>query len=466
MLIKTTAAGVLLMLTFPAMAQAASTDSTGVAQTIRTDTPTAMTVSRTECVRIALENNPTIKVADMEVKRVDYSKKESLAALFPAIDFSLSYQRSIELQTVKMNMGGESQAFKMGSDNSWNMGFSVAVPVINPTLWKSLDLADTQILKNVENARASRLDMVDAVNRAYYTLMLAIASKEVLEQNYDNARFNASLYEKKFQVGTASEYDVLRSSVQVKNLEPELLQADIAIKQAELQLKVLMGLDNSIAIRPDTTLEQMQGDMSSYVSMMESDISDNTSLRSLDLDTRILSQTVDMKKRAFIPTVAATFNLAWSSLSNGNMFKNIDLNPYSTVGFSVSVPIFSGGSRHYGLKQAKVQLAEMQLQRENLVRNLNMQVDLAKDNINKEVRQIATNAEGVRQAEKAHEIMQKSFEIGAASFLDLRDSELAETTARLAYYQAIYNYLISTSELELLLGKGEDLNKTAKPVNR
>lgn len=132
----------------------------------------------------------------------------------------------------------------------------------------------------------------------------------------------------------------------------------------------------------------------------------------------------------------------------------------------MSVPIFSGGSRYYGLKQAKVQLAEMQLQRENLVRNLNMQVDLAKDNINKEVRQIATNAEGVRQAEKAHEIMQKSFEIGAASFLDLRDSELAETTARLAYYQAIYNYLISTSELELLLGKGEDLNKTAKPVNR
>lgn len=67
--------------------------------------------------------------------------------------------------------------------------------------------------------------------------------------------------------------------------------------------------------------------MSSYVSMMESDISGNTTLRSLDLDTRLLSQTVDMKKRAFIPTVAATFNLAWSSLSNGNMFKNIDLNP-------------------------------------------------------------------------------------------------------------------------------------------
>ena len=52
--------------------------------------------------------------------------------------------------------------------------------------------------------------------------------------------------------------------------------------------------------------------------------------------------------------------------------------------------------------------------------------------------------------------MQKSFDIGAASYLDLRDSELANTTAQLTYLQAIYNYLVSTSELDLLLGKGID----------
>ena len=226
--------------------------------------------------------------------------------------------------------------------------------------------ADTQILKTVESARASRLDMVHAVNSAYYTLMLALASKDVLQQNYDNAKFNAEMYEKKFKVGTASEYDVLRSSVQVKNVEPELLQADIAIRQAELQLKMLMGMNAEVMIRPDVTLKDLQSDMYAHTNILNTDISDNTSLRSLDIDTKLLSQTVEMKKRAFIPTVAATFNLAWSSLSNGNMFKNIDLNPYSTVGVSISVPLFSGGSRYYGLKQAKVQLAEMQFQRENL----------------------------------------------------------------------------------------------------
>lgn len=419
------------------------------------DSTLTVKVSREECVRIALDKNPAIRIADMELERMDYSKKETRAALFPTLDFSLNYQRSIELQTIKMNMGGSVQAIKMGSDNSWNMGFSIALPVIAPALWKAVDLSDTQILLTQEQARSSRIDMVNAVNKAYYALLLAHSSKKVLEQNYDNAKFNASLYEKKYQAGVASEYDVLRSSVQVKNLEPELLAADIAIKQSALQLKVLMGMNLNVDITPADSLEQYQREMYEVpYSASAPSLADNPSMRSLALNTRMLEQTVDMKKRAFIPTVAATFNLAWSSLSNGNMFKNIDLNPYSTVGVAVSVPIFSGGSRYYGVKQAKVQLAESLLERENLENNLRMQVDLAIDNIDKEVKQIATSAESVKQAEKAHEIMQKSFEIGAGTYLELRDSELAETSAKLVYLQAIYNYLVSTSELDALLGQG------------
>ena len=59
----------------------------------------------------------------------------------------------------------------------------------------------------------------------------------------------------------------------------------------------------------------------------------------------------------------------------------------------------------------------------------------------------------MKTAVKAYEIMQKSFDIGAASYLNLRDSEMALTSSQLSYYQAIYNYLVSTSELDTLLGR-------------
>lgn len=414
-------------------------------------------LSRQQCLEIALQDNPTVKIADWEVKKVNYAKKETLASVFPSIDFSTAYQRSIELQTIRMDFGGESQSLKMGSDNTWNIGFSASLPLIAPTLWKAIDISDTQILASLEDARASRLDLVNQVNKAYYALMLAVASKAVIQQNYDVALFNADIYQKQFENGTASEYDVLRSSVQVKNIEPELLQADIALKQCQLQLKVLMGISSEYDIMPDISLNDLTDEMWAYPIDNSISLQDNSSLRSLEIQKTLLSKNVTLKKFAWIPTLGASYNLSWTSLSNGSPFRNQQFNPYSYVGLALSVPIFSGGSKLYGLKQAQVQLKEIDLQKDYLINSLNMQVDLAIDNINREAAQISSSKESVLQAKKAYEIMQKSFEIGAASYLELRDAELANTSAQLVYLQAIYNYLVSSSELDLLLGK-ENLN--------
>lgn len=412
-------------------------------------------LSRQKCIEIALQDNPTVKIADWEVKKMDYAKKETLASVFPSIDFTGAYQRSIELQTIRMDLGGQSQSLKMGSDNTWNLGFSASLPIIAPSLWKAIDISDSQILASLEEARASRLDLVNQVNKAYYALMLAVASKNVIQQNYDVALFNAELYKKQFDNGTASEYDVLRTSVQVKNIEPELLQADIAVRQCQLQLKVLMGVDVELDIMPDVMLADLSEDMWAYPTDNSDYLSlkDNTSLRSLEIQSNILKKNVTLKKFAWIPTLGASYNLSWTSLSNGSPFRNQQFNPYSYVGVALSVPIFSGGAKLYGLKQAQVQLKEIDLQKDYLLNSLNMQVELAIDNINREAAQISTSKEGVAQAAKAYEIMQKSFEIGAASYLELRDAELANTSAQLVYLQAIYNYLVSSSELDLLLGK-------------
>lgn len=435
-----------------ASAQVATDSLAKVPQVAEVSGPT-LRLSRQECIAIALQDNPSIRVADIEVKKTDYSKRENLASLFPEINFTGAYQRSIELQTIRMNMGGQTQSLKMGSDNSWNFGFTATMPIIAPQLWKAIKISDTQILQNLEAARESRLNLIDQVNKAYYALLLAEASLQVVRDSYDIAVLNAETYKKQFEAGTATEYDVLRSSVQVKNVEPELLQAQIAVKQCKLQLKVLMGIEKDTDVCANITLKEMQQDMYGYTLAMQRDLSGNSSLRTLDIQTKLARQNVDLKKLAWVPTLATQFNLAWSSLSNGNALKNLSFNPYSNVALSLSIPIFSGGSKYYGLKGAQLSVKQLELQRENLVNSLNMQVDLALDNINREVAQIASSEEGVKQADKAYEIMQKSFDIGAATYLNLRDSELARTSARLAYYQAIYNYLVSTSELDLLLGK-------------
>lgn len=414
-------------------------------------------LSRQECVAIALNESQTQKIADIEVKKTDYSKKEVLANLFPSIDFTGAYQRSIELQSMSMNMGGMTQTIKMGTDNNWNLGFSASMPLINASLWKSIGISDTQILQSLESARASRLDLVNNVNKAYYALLLAIDSREVIRQNYELAKFNADLYERQFKAGTASEYDMLRSQVQVTNVEPELLQADIAVRQCQLQLAVLMGVEPTFTLMPDVGLSDMQQEMYGYSMGNDLSLDNNTSLRSLDINRKLALQNVNLQKLAWVPTLAASFNLNWNAMSNGSPFTNQHFNPYSNVGLALQIPIFHGGAKVQKLRQAKLQLKQIDLQRETLVNSLNMQVELALDNINRQVNQISSSEQGMKTAAKAREIMQKSFEIGAATYLNVRDSEMALTSAQLSYYQAIYNYLVSTSELDTLLGREEAL---------
>lgn len=444
-------------------------------------------MSLEDCIAIALSENPTIKVADMEIERLDYSKKETFGQLLPSLAFSGQYSRTIAKQTMYLNMSalsglgggggsGETEAteeaaaaaaesasaekkgIKMGLDNSYSLGFNATMPIVAPQLWKALHLSDTQILQNIEAARSSRLSLVNQVKNAYYTLLLAIDSQSAILESYENAKFTADIYKKKKALGAASEFDVLRADVALKAIEPSLLQGEIGVKSACLQLCLLMGMSQAIAIVPTTRLSDYEKTMYENTLALDRSIDDNTNLRQLDLNTRLLKENLDVQKAAWWPTLALSANYNWTSMSNGNMFKNFTWSPYSTVGIALSLPIYQGGQRTARIKQAEIQLNEMKWQRDNLVRTINLQVEVAIDNIQKNVKQITSSSENVIQAEKANEIQEKSFQIGAGTYLDLRDSRLALTRARLAYYQSIYDYLVAYSDLELLLGNA-DLDK-------
>lgn len=433
-------------------------------------------LSLSDCLSIALTNSPTIKVADMEVERMDYSKKEVIGQFLPNIDFNASYSRTVAKQVMYMNMDGfggfggatggdenepatqadnkAGNGIKVGLDNSYSMGFQASLPIIAPQLWASLSLSEQQIAKNVESARKSRQELVNQVKSAYYGLLFAVDSRRVLQESYDMAAFTYDLYTKQHSLGAASDYDVLRTSVAMKNIEPQLTQADIAIKKAKLNLLILMGVDANFELKVKGKLADYETDMygKTLNRIHSRDYSGNADLKIFDIDTKLLEKSLKIQKLAYSPTLALSANYNWTSMSNGSPLKDFRWNPYSAIGLSLSVPIFSGGQRWNKVKQAQIQVEEMKWQRDNLERSVAMQVDLAIDNIKMNVQQIASSAESVKQAETAHSIMEQSFAIGAASYLNLRDSELALTQARLAYFQAIFNYLVAESELELLQG--------------
>ena len=73
-----------------------------------------------DALKIALSENVSVKVADKEIQRYEYARKGSYASLFPQVDGSGSYQRTIKKQVMYMDTdsGSEDEGGSMGMFSS------------------------------------------------------------------------------------------------------------------------------------------------------------------------------------------------------------------------------------------------------------------------------------------------------------------------------------------------------------
>jgi outer membrane protein len=424
--------------------------------------PTAMlkaqdtlTVSLSKALEIAMSESPTIKVANKEIERVDYSKKEKFAALFPNISAAGSYQRALKKQRVFFSIPGmpsNPDGFEMGQDNTFNAGLTASLPIISPTLWASLEMTETDAKLPLESARSSKLSLVNQVTKAYYTILLTQDQYNVFKRSYQNTVENARIISNKFKQGTVSEFEWIRADVSVKNANSNLVSAESAVNMSKLQLKMLMGVDMFTGLKVDGQLDDFQKNMYGDVLLIDTtSLKKNTDLNQFDLKSKQLDHALKIQKASWWPTLAASFNYAYMSMANDG----VDLRwfPTSTAALQLSIPIFQGGARVYKEKQLKIQQDQLKDQRDNLRRSLEMQAISYLDNIKKALEKIESNKDGLRQAEKAVSISKKMYEVGSSTYLDLSNTELAYIQAGLMYNQSIFDYLSAKSDLEKLLGK-------------
>ena len=459
-----------------------------------------LTVSLPKAIEIAMSKSPTIKVANKEIERVSYSKKERQGGLLPSVSLSLAYQRAIQKQ--KMYLDGFDMSglidpqsiyltnilpktlnitvpepyksghdtymaamtapktgdgsIEVGRDNTFNTGLSASLPIIAPSLWESIKMSDIELEAVNESARASKISLYSQVTKAYYGILMAQDSYEVIKKSYNNTIENAKIIYNKYKQGTTSEFEWIRADVQVKNAMSNLVSAESGVNLSKLQLKMLMGVDMFIEIKVEGKLSDFESTMYGDVMTIDtSKLKNNSDLKQFAIQQKQLNQSLKIHEASLLPVLAASFNYQFMSMANdsGTFTKSQKVFPMSTLGVSLSIPIFQGGSKYYKSKQIKVQLNELDFQKANLERGIQLQAITFMDNIKKSLKKIESNKEGLRQAEKAMSISNKMYEVGSSTYLDLSNAQLAYIQAGLMYNQSIFDYLSAKADLEKLLGK-------------
>ncbi|MBQ4161683.1 MAG: TolC family protein [Parabacteroides sp.] len=424
-----------------------------------------------QALEIALSENPTVKVADKEIQKKKYAKKGAYAALFPQINFSADYSRTLKKQVMYMDgfdMGGSesalpegtempdmSKGIEVGRDNNWSMGFSAGMPLINASLWKSLDISAIGVELAVEQARSSKIAMVNLVKKGFYSVLLANDSYRVFKDSYDNAIENYNDIKRKYEQGIVAEYDLIRADVTVQNREPNVLQAENALILAEWQLKALLGMDLETDIECKGQLIDFEKELFGDYLATDTTLVNNSDLKQIDLQTKQLDYTLKMQKFDYLPTLSLSGSYMWNAMNNDFKFKNYRWNPYSVIGVSLAIPIFSGGNKYHKIKETRSSIEQLRLQREDTQRSLKLAIKQQMDNMSTCVKRFNASQKGVEQADRGYLIAQKRYDVGTGTLLELNDAQLALTQAKLNFNQAIYDYMVAKSDLEKVLGQEE-----------
>ena len=400
-----------------------------------------------QALEIALSENPTVKIADETIEAKKYAKKGTYAALWPDISASGSFQRYIEKPSFHI-MG---QTVKMGTTNTVSGGVSAALPLVNAQLWKSLKLSVMDVELAVEQARSSRIDMIEQVTKAFYQVLLAKDSYEVYKRVYNNAVENHKIVEKKYAVGAVSEYDFIRSKVSVSNAEPNVFEAENSIIVALWQMKALLGLDLEKQIDCAGSLADYESAMSARIDTPTT-LVNNSTMRQFDIQERMLNQSLKMQRAANLPSLNASINYMLNAMDETMAITKYKWMGSSTALVSLNVPIFSGGKRRAAINQAKINLTTLQLQRENTERQLHTAIMQYESSMQTSLKQYHASSENISQAKRGYDIAVKRYEVGGGTLVDVDNSQLAYTQAELSRSTAIFNYLINQASLEKIKG--------------
>ena len=429
-----------------------------------------------QALQIALSENASVKVADMEIERTGYARKGTYASLFPQIDGNASYQRTIEKQVMYMDFdmgggasGGSSEGsgssagssaassgggIEVGRWNTWSAGITASMPLVNAQLWKSLKISDQDVELAVEAARSSRLEMVNQVKQAYFACLLAKEAFEVYKSVYENALENYKLTEMKYNAKRASELELTRAKTTLANAIPDVYNAESSVILSLWQLKAVMGVDLDENIDVAETLENyadsMLGDLAASGDSLS--LENNSTMRQLAIQAEQLANTIKLQQYANIPTLSLAFSYNFNAMTNDFNFSEYRWSPYSYVGVTLSIPIFAGGKRHSAIRQAKVQAAELNVQRADTERQLKIAIRQNLNQMETAMKSYGASQTALVSAQKAYDITARSYEVGSSTLTDLNDAQLALTQSQLAVSQAVYDFVIAKSSLESTVG--------------
>lgn len=411
------------------------------------------TLTLYDAINLAKRNNSDYVIAKLDKLKAEKQVSEVYSEnLVPNITFGSRYTRSFRKQTLSF----AGQTFEIGSDNSITTTLDVSepIPFLGTPVFNGIRIAEYYNRIQEENLKSVETKIKSDVKKSFYNVLLL---KEVItlnQQSIDNAQENLRVVEARYRAGVALEYDYIRAKVKVETLKPQLTQSENNLEIAKQFLKNNIGLkdEQNIDVTGSLAYDSLEV-WGSTDELIKKISSSNVAIRQLKLSKKINEQLVDIDYANYLPKFYVFGQ--WSSQANENDGRSLTGYRFynsivAGIGLNWNLNLFRNS---YKEEQSKIEVLKSEEQivktKELLktqTRSIILKIEDAKN-------RIRSQQEIVNTAQRGYDLAVISYKSGVLNQIDVVDAELALSQVKLAYIQAIYDYLIARSELEQLLEK-------------
>lgn len=412
-----------------------------------------------EAVDYAMSHAVQVKNALLDIKIQEQTNKGITAEALPHINgtVSLTDYLSIATQLIPAEFtGGPPGTYipiKFGTKYSGNYGANLQQILFDGQVFVGLQARKAAIKNSELTADVTREQIKANVYKIYYQLAVAKRQIGTLDANITN--YEKLLHDTKeiYKNGFAEKLDVDKVQVQLSNLETQKLKAQNQIDAGKEGLKFLMNVPQQDELVLTDTLSDEE--LKSGILDADYNYEDRKEFQLLENSIELGKYNVKRYQLSKIPTLSFSANVNQNAQRNKfDFFKGSE--PWYTtsfISFTLSVPIFDGGTRNANIQTAKLNLMKMNNQLDQLRSSIDNDVYQSRINMKSALTTMDSQKKNIELAQQVYNSTKLKYDQGLGSNQEISTAQADLVMAQNNYYSSLYDAIIAKIDYLTAAGK-------------
>ncbi len=443
---------------------------------------TTLELSLNDALSFAEKNNLTVKKAHNDFEKSIAQKKEARSSAYPVISAFAQGTKNLSIASQPMqfpvpfgvlddqgnpvatqfNPNLQETAtilvpvdLQFGQDNTLVYGFSITQPLFDGRVLAALRSADTYEDLAWSGLHSQIEVVLEQTTTQYYTVLVMKHVLDVMNTSLELSRRHLEDAQALYSIGTLSELSVIQAEVQVANAETMVSQAQKNLEITQIMLKRTCGIELNTTLDLTDKLETIDTRLPPFEELSSMLIKNQPVLRQLDATQKLMKENILLKRAEFMPSLALTGSYSQQRPYNDGAFNDSDFREASSIGLSLSYPIFNGFGSKARLKQAKADYQNSQYTYMDTENALLMELSQLYYSARESIDRIDAGLKQVELAIKAADMAESLYQKGMNTELEYQDAVNGLHQAELGLAQAYLEYHIAVAGITRSTGFGK-----------